>query len=116
MIRKTVQPGLPHVSISKTAIACDALRLVGGASSLISKGSLVEAPEFCAVAPLERVPASGQPGRVILSRSSAVIQRTCRQDQGGNNVQRAVFAQRRGPLGVWGSDIPRLRRRVLFSG
>src|SRR6266536_315809 len=38
-----------------------------------------------------------------------------RRDQGGNNVQRAILAQWRRPYGVRGSDIPRVRGRVLLS-
>src|SRR5204863_7485108 len=38
-----------------------------------------------------------------------------RREQGGNNVQRAILAQWRRPNGVRGSDISRLRGRVLLS-
>jgi hypothetical protein len=43
-----------------------------------------------------------------------VIQRNARRDQGGNNVQRAILAQRRIPHGAWGTDISFVRRRVFF--
>src|SRR6266851_8784572 len=59
--------------------------------------------------------ASDQPSRMLGFMLIRGHLAQCR-DQGGNNVQRAMLAQWRKPHGVWGSDIPCVRRRVLFSG
>jgi uncharacterized protein with GYD domain len=68
------------------------------------------------VAPSPCVLASDQPSRMLAFMLIRGHLAQCRRDQGGNNVQRAILAQWRRPHDVWGSDIPRVRRRVLFSG
>src|SRR5258708_26148116 len=60
--------------------------------------------------------ASDHPSRMLAFMLIRGHPAQCRRDQGGNNVQRAILALWRRPHGVWGSDIPRVRRRILFSG